>query len=168
MYQVDDYVVYSAEGVCRVKEIQKMAIPGVEGKRLYYVLEPVNRQGTVYTPVDTKVFMRPVISEEQARSLIEAMPGMRADKDAPTNSSQLRDFYQKHLHNYHCENLVRVIKIAYEKIQEAESKRKKGGETDRHFLRKAEELLYDEFSVAMDLPVEEVKEYIMEQIEQIA
>lgn len=168
MYQVNDYVVYSAEGVCQVKAIQEMAIPGVEGKRLYYVLEPVNRQGTVHTPVDTKVFMRPVISEEQARQLIEEMPEMETDKDAPTNSSQLRDFYKKHLHNYYCEDLVRVIKISYEKMRVAESKRKKGGETDRHFLRKAEELLYDEFSVALDMPVEDVKEYIMEQIKQIA
>lgn len=168
MYQVNDYVVYSSEGVCRVNAIQEMALPGATGKRLYYVLEPVNRQGTVYTPVDTKVFMRPVISKEQARALIEEMPEMETDKDAPTNSSQLREFYKKHLHDYNCEDLVRVIKMSYEKMKEAESKRKKGGETDRHFLRKAEELLYDEFSVALDMPVEDVKKYIMEKIEQVA
>lgn len=168
MYQVNDYIVYSAEGVCQVEALEEMSITGVGEKKLYYVLQPVNREGKIYTPVDTKVFMRPVISEEQAKSLIEEMPSMVIATDGPTNSNLLREFYKKYLVNYDCTDLIHIIKITYEKGRVAESKRKKSGETDRYFLKKAEELLYNEFSIALDIPAEDVREYIATRIEQLA
>lgn len=41
-------------------------LPVANKKRKYYKLAPVFGSGTIYIPVDTKVFMRPVISKEEA------------------------------------------------------------------------------------------------------
>ena len=67
MYKVNDLIVYGNEGVCRVEAIEVMNVTAVANDRLYYVLKPLYRNGTVFTPVDTKVFMRPVISADDAQ-----------------------------------------------------------------------------------------------------
>lgn len=43
---------------------------GAEKNRLYYKLSPVYGSGTIYVPVDTKIFMRPVLSRREAMDLI--------------------------------------------------------------------------------------------------
>ena len=62
MYEIGQLIVYGNEGVCRVEEIGTPKISGVDKHRDYYTLAPIYREGKVFTPVDSKVFMRPVIS----------------------------------------------------------------------------------------------------------
>ena len=48
---------------------------GAEKNRLYYNLSPVYGSGTIYVPVDTKIFMRPVLSRREAMDLIRRING---------------------------------------------------------------------------------------------
>ena len=68
MYQAGDYIVYGTSGVCRVDEIKPSPFEGEEGRQ-YYTLTPVTGTETIYIPVDSPVFTRPVISKEKAASL---------------------------------------------------------------------------------------------------
>ena len=71
MFNVGDLIIYGGTGVCRVKDITHPDF-GMPEDRLYYILEPVYQAGTIYAPVDNgKVYMRPVISEEEANELID-------------------------------------------------------------------------------------------------
>ena len=70
MYEIGQLIVYGNEGVCRVEEIGTPKISGVDKHRDYYTLAPIYREGKVFTPVDSKVFMRPVITREEALALI--------------------------------------------------------------------------------------------------
>lgn len=75
MFQKGDYIVYRNTGVCHVADIstrENFAVDGTE--QLYYHLVPVHGAGTIYIPVDSPVFMRPVISKEQAHALIASIP----------------------------------------------------------------------------------------------
>ena len=65
-----DLIVYGGEGVCRVEEIGVPKISGVNKQRQYYTLSPLYRAGKVFAPVDAKVFMRPVITHDEAVALI--------------------------------------------------------------------------------------------------
>ena len=74
MFKIGDLIIYGGEGVCKVEDIGVPDIFDVTHEREYYTLSPLYRQGKIYTPVDTKIFMRPVISKDEAMDLIEMMP----------------------------------------------------------------------------------------------
>ena len=63
MFSVGDLIVYSETGVCRVEQIGPPPFDP-KAKREYYTLSPMNCRETIYVPVDTQVFMRPILSRE--------------------------------------------------------------------------------------------------------
>ena len=74
MYQPGELIVYGGEGVCRVEAIGPLKLSGMKSDKLYYTLQPLYRSGTVFAPVEGKVFMRPVISRKQAEELVRSIP----------------------------------------------------------------------------------------------
>ena len=75
MFQKGDLIVYGNTGICRVEEVgTPESLPGVDKEKLYYKLVPVRSASTIYTPVDTSVFMRPVMTKEAADHLIDRIP----------------------------------------------------------------------------------------------
>lgn len=62
MFSVGEYIVYGVEGVCRVEEAGKLKVAGLDKNRAYYRLRPYYHDGTIYTPVDGKAVMRPVLT----------------------------------------------------------------------------------------------------------
>ena len=74
MFQKGDLIVYGNTGICRVEEVgTPESLPGVDKEKLYYKLVPVRSASTIYTPVDTSVFMRPVMTKEAAAQ-VQAPP----------------------------------------------------------------------------------------------
>ena len=78
MFAAGDLVIYGGNGVCEVTEVGPLrGSRGAERKRLYYTLRPRSGTETIYAPVDTPVYMRGIISREEAERLI-----LRALKNA--------------------------------------------------------------------------------------
>lgn len=138
------------------------------GQAMYYTLTPLFGSGTVYTPVETRVFMRPVISGEEARELVRRMPQIEPDACEGTDQRALTEHYRGLLHTYQCESLVKIIKGVYLKGKQAVARGKKLGKTDQQFMKRAEELLYEELSLALDIPKEQVKDHILQTLEPAA
>ena len=76
MFAPGDYVIYSVEGVCRVDEAGQLNVPGLERGRSYYRLTPYYRGGVIYTPVDGKTAIRPVMTKPALQALLPELPGM--------------------------------------------------------------------------------------------
>ena len=91
MYKVGDLILYGSTGVCRVDDITH-DVPGREGQdQLYYVLTPLYQDFTIYVPTDTtKVFMRPIISRDEAEELIKGIPEMHVDAYSGLQYEQAR------------------------------------------------------------------------------
>ena len=71
MYQVGDLILYGSTGVCKVADITTQELSGKDEKQLFYVLEPLYQNCTIFTPVNTtKIFMRPIISKDEAERLL--------------------------------------------------------------------------------------------------
>ena len=70
MYQVGALIVYGAEGVCRVESVGPLEMRGAQKGTSYYTLAPLFRAGKIFTPVDTTVYTRPVMTREEAEALI--------------------------------------------------------------------------------------------------
>lgn len=165
MFKIGDLVVYGGEGVCKVEDIGIPDIFEESQNKKYYTLSPLYRQGKIYTPVDTKIFMRPVISKDEAMDLIEMMPDIDGEIYENRNVRILSEHYQEKIQSHNCVDLVKTIKDIYAKRMLMNSRGKKLGQVDEKFFRKAEDLLYGEFAVALDESRENVKNLIMKEID---
>lgn len=164
MYQIGDLIVYGSTGVCRVEAVETPRHRPGEEERQYYLLRPLYQDGTIRIPIDTKVFMRPVISREEAEKLIDAIPGMNAEVYHERNFTQLAAHYQEALGSHECSDLIELVMSIYAKKQDAESKKRKFGQVDARFMKRAESLLYGEFSVALGIPFDDVQGYIASRV----
>lgn len=165
MFSVGDKIVYGGTGVCVVEDITQIHVSGAGTSRSYYVLRPVYQSGTIQTPVDNnKIPIRPVLTREEAESLVDAIPGVHAVMCLEKNLSALRNHYRDQMSSFECIDLVRMTKSIYAKKKDAESRQKKIGLTDEKFLHRAEDLLYGELAVALDIPKDSVSDYIADRL----
>lgn len=160
MFEVGEYVVCGNKGVCVVEKITTLDIAGVDKEREYYILKPKYQKGsTVYVPVDApKESMRRVIDREEAQKLIDTI------QDVPllaiTNEKLSEQVYRESLKSGNCEEWVRIIKTIWLRKQERLQAGRKVTAVDAKYFHIAEESLYGELAVALDLERDEVEAYI--------
>ena len=109
MYQAGEFIVYGTSGVCRVESVGAPPFAGEEDK-LYYTLAPVSGSETIYIPVDSSVFMRPVISRVQAQRLIDSIPSIEEDHFTSHSLRMSTEHYQAALQTHDCRDLVQLMR----------------------------------------------------------
>ena len=166
MYKMGEYVIYGNNGICRIESVGVPAgTPMARSGKEYYTLTPVFGSGNIYAPVDTKVFMRPILTKEQAEQLIEQIPDIQEETFEGKDVRALSEKYKGCLDTHQCEDLVKLIKTVYLKEKAMEESGKKLAKTEQEFGKLAKELLHREFSMALDVPYEEVEAYITKKVE---
>ncbi len=160
MYEIGQMIVYGGGGVCRVDAIGPLEMRGAQPRTDYYTLMPVQGSGKIFTPVDTTVYTRPVLTREEAEALIDEMPNLPAEVYENSNPRLLNEHYQTYLKSGDCTRLAMLIRAIYVKGRRAAQKGRRLGQVDERSFKRAEEMLYGELSVALDIPVEEVRDYI--------
>lgn len=161
MYQIGELILYGGTGVCRVEEIVAKRFSRTEPEKLYYVLKPLYSAGTITTPVDNgKVYTRPVISRDEAIRLIDAIPSIHAEAYHNPNLQQLENHYRSELESHDCRDLLRLTMSTYRKKVEREQAKLKFGAVDRRYMERAENLLFGELAVALDIDRENVQDFI--------
>lgn len=162
MFEKGQRVLYGQTGVCTVEDITEKELVRNQ-KRLYYVLKPHFQQNNIiYAPADNdKLFIRPVMSEAEAESLIMKIPQIKANiKNSEITQEECRAVLASHS----CDELVELTAKIYEKKKTAQAQKKKLGFSDERFLHLAEELLFGELSVVLDIPRDSVQDYIKQKI----
>lgn len=160
MFQIGDFVVYKSIGVCKVTDIAKPDFIRTGENRLYYILHPLYRADIIYTPVDTKAFMRPIITAEEAEYLIDMMPSITAEVYQNSNAQMLAAHYEYILSSHKCLDYIRLTKSIYTKKQALQLQNHKPSQIDERFMAYAEELLFGELAAAIGIPINSVKDYI--------
>lgn len=160
MYRPGDLIIYSGEGVCRVECVGSLDLSGANKNKLYYTIQPIYREGKIFIPVDTTVFMRPVISRQQADELIRRIPDIEGEVYENRDLRMLNEHYQSLLQSHNCENMLQLIKAVYTKQKENLAAGKKPGLVDERYMKRAEDILYGELAVALDIPKDSVLDYI--------
>ncbi|MCH5260806.1 MAG: CarD family transcriptional regulator [Lachnospiraceae bacterium] len=165
MFEKDQLIMCGGHGVCRVVNITGNPIDKLDKVRKYYVLEPVFEKGsTVYTPVDNdKVIMRRIMSKKEAEDLVGRITTIETVWIQEEKSRE--QMYKEAIRTYDCQSLVQIIKTLYLRKQNRLKEGKKVLSSDEQYLRKAEELLYSEMSLALSIPKEEVEAYIAEAVQ---
>lgn len=167
MFAVDDIIVYGNTGVCKVLKIDTLEISGIDKARLYYYLKPLFSAETIYAPVDTKVFMRHIITKQKIDEVIALIPQIKATPVNERNIQTLAEEYNKAFESHECIDLIRLLMSIYTKRNLLENDGRKFGQTDERFMKKAEDLLYGEFSVVLNIPKDKVEEYIATKLDEI-
>lgn len=168
MYQVGDWIYYGNVGACQVTDVAVRKIAGMEQEHLYYTLRPLDDDCSISTPADTgKIFMRPIISKDEAEALIETIPSISAD--AYYNPvKQLSDHYEQTLNSHDCGALIKMTMSIYTKKKEVALQKRKLGAVDEKFMRRAEDLLFGELAVALGIKRSQVPSYIAAKVEKEA
>ena len=164
MFSVGDHIIYGVEGVCRVDEVGRLKVAGLDKNRDYYRLTPYYRGGTIYTPVDGRAVMRPVNSREALETLLPRLPELEPLADMPTDSRAANEYYRGILAEHNCERLLRLCKSLYQKQQSLSALRRGVSATELRNWKMAEELLFGEFGFVLGIKPAEVKTYLHQRL----
>lgn len=166
MFAIGDYVISGSNGICLISDITTLNLSGVDKNRNYYLLKPVFASGsTVYVPVDTTVTtMRKAVSKEEALAFIKSIPEIPLIPLA--DEKTLERTYREYMHQNSCEDWIKLIKTIYLRKEKRLSKGCKVTAIDSKYFKLAEDYLYGEFSIALDMTKDEVKAYIEETLRQ--
>lgn len=160
MYNVNDIVMYSPCGVCRIDDIAERDFSGE--KEEYYVLHPVgDNKNTFYVPVKNENLtaqMRRILTRCEIDELIGLMPD---ENFVWIEDENLRkEAYRRVLRTGDRRELVKIIKALYTHRQDRREQKKRLHSADEKFLRDAENMLYDEFAYVLNISKDEVPSYI--------
>ncbi|MBD5465586.1 MAG: CarD family transcriptional regulator [Lachnospiraceae bacterium] len=167
MFEKGEYVVYGSKGVCEVVDVTTMDLEGVPKDRLYYVLHPYDqKEGRIFTPVDNeKTVIRRIISKKEADTLIDEIPNI---DELWISNDKLRELkYKECIRSCECREWIRIMKTLYQRGQERLASGKKITATDSRYLKQAEENLYSELSISLNIPREQMEQYIADKIEKL-
>ncbi|MGI5898659.1 MAG: CarD family transcriptional regulator [Christensenellales bacterium] len=165
IFKIGDLIVYGGTGVCRVTDISVCDISGKYEDQLFYTFRPLCQDCIISIPVNTtKVFMRPIISKDEANRLIDMIPTIQAEAYHNPISNELIKHYETLLNTHDCMELIELVMSLYAKKQYMKENNRKFGAVDSRFMKRAEESLFGEFAAALEIPKESVPAYIAERI----
>lgn len=164
MYQIGEIIIYGSNGACRVEKVGSVEMDGLPKGKTYYTLKPVYANGgTVFTPVDNqKVVMRPIISREEAEDLIEHIESVETLWVEDEKKRELQ--YKEAMKTCDCREWVKVLKTLHYRRVSRIAEGKKATASDEKYLRLAEDSLYGELALALDIKRDEVGKYIEERV----
>ena len=168
MFEIGEYVVYGNKGVCEVKDIGAINIPGMSQEKQYYTLLQVFSRGSkIMTPVDSdKVVLRKVIDAKKAKKLLDKIDDLN-----PVwiqNDKEREQLFTEIIRSADTEKLFEMMVALAKRKERRIADGKKATSTDERFYHAAEDILFGEMSISLDKSREEVKKLIREKMESLA
>ena len=167
MFKINDVVVYGSQGVCEIISIEDQKIGGETKK--YFVLKPKNDKGaTFYAPTwNEKAWgkMRKVMTKKDVDTLIDSMPNK-----TPTwipNENERKETYKRILASGDQAAIISMVQALFYHKKEREAEGKRLHMSDEHFMKDAEQLLYNEWQYVLNLDKAGLMAYIFDRLEDI-
>lgn len=160
MFYINQTVTYGPQGIYRIENISEQNLTGKKVK--YYILKSVKgNNSTIYVPVDNEALvgkMRPVLSADEVYSLINEMP--KDEFKWTENDSERNAEFKAIISESAPDKLAQLIKTVYVHQRELESMGKKLHIADERAFKEAERILYDEFSLVLDVKSDSIPSFI--------
>ncbi len=166
MFCKNDYIIYGSMSVCKILDIIEEENIYI-GLKSYYVIQPVysDKNTIIKVPIDSKkVSMRHLLSENEVMSIIKNIPNIEAIQI--DNDKQRSEHFKSVIKNSICEELTQLVKSVDLSAQEKLSIGKKLSKTDEDFKKTAEKLIDEEFATVLNIPVQDVPSFILNNIPQ--
>lgn len=165
--QNGELIVYKSAGVCRVVAQEEQSMDGIHSV-LYYKLKPIaDQNSTYYVPVASAgERLRRLMTKEEVLALIDTMPlAAEEENELPANRRKRRELYAQVIKEHDEHELVRMLASLYEKKQSSEAKGKRISAMDETAMKNAEELMFQEIGVVLELERAQVRAFIDERVQ---
>lgn len=164
MYKQGERVVYGLHGVCEILNIEVKRNNNQNAE--YYVLRPTkNPSDRFYVPMHNPAALaklRPLLSKAELDALLIS-PEIGYDSWIE-DENRRKQRYRELITSGDRAALISMIKALHIHKSAQLSQGRKFHLCDENFLRDAENLLSNEFSVVLDIPQESVGQYIINRI----
>lgn len=152
MYEIGEYVVHPGQGVCRIEDVTEDPSP-------CYQLMPVGERHPmrISYPVSSESRLRPVLSAEEARAIIDEYPTMEVESYSEHSGTLEEQHFKDEIRCGSCQDSVRIVKTFRERIDEVKSRNKKPPVAFDRILKLATARSLQELSVALDTTPEDVQ-----------
>jgi len=159
MYNVGDVVIYSSHGLCSVEDICEQTFSDIT--KTYYVLQPLNDSKlTIRTPIDNaKKQLRDIIKKDDAIRILSSFtsPGIEWIEQ---NTHRMR-FHVEIIKTGDRQKQAHLLNTLLRKKFEYEANEKKFPLQEEKLLHSLQEIIFSEFSIALDKPSEEIYEDVL-------
>ncbi|MBR6603227.1 MAG: hypothetical protein IKK94_04345 [Clostridia bacterium] len=164
MFEVNEYVFYGSEGICKIDDIVSSPFSDVKSDTKYYVLHSLHGgNNTAYVPFDgASSLIRAVMTKADIDSLIAKIPSVELFEECPLKL--LKEKYAISIRSGDPCEWVKVIKTVQNRTINGRDGGKKVSDAEKVYAENAKKFLYKEISIVLDIPCESVESYIMERI----
>ena len=164
MFKKGEYVVHGRSGVCVVDSITTIDMSDADKDQKYYVLVPVKTpESKIFFPVDNdRIVLRPILTKNQARKVLRDMK--KVEPVFIANDRQREVVYKEAIASCDCMKLAEIIKTLQVRSKEREKQGKRNTFVDDRYLKEAKDFLNHEFSIALEIDLDDIEEYIIERI----
>ena len=162
MFSIGEKVVYGANGVYTVEDIRDEELCGEIKK--YYILSlfSQNRQDKVFVPLDNERLvskMKKILSQDEIFSLVRSVPSEPMKWIPETRARNER--FKEILTRAERAELVHLAKTICLQKEKMISQGKRLFQSDENTLMRIEKILYDEFSLVLDISRDDILSFII-------
>ena len=147
MFDCGQLVIYGGNGVCRIEDIVIRETP-ILGRRQTYVIL-LSSGLTAYVPTDSPVYMRALVSEEEALSVLNDFPNIQPKVIPASNSKALADQYRAIIGKHDLREMISLYKSLRQKLVQSISAGKKPGTMDERFSAQALDAVLEELGAVL-------------------
>ncbi len=160
MFQIGQQIIYGSNGVCRIEDIVLRENQMLGEPQQVYIMRLASGL-TSYVPVESSVFMRALVSPEEAKAVIREFPAITTKSFPATNSKALADLYRSILSRHDPRQTLCLYKSLRAKIDRALENGKRPGAMDERFAAAAIQEVADEFAAVLCVPPETVESELL-------
>lgn len=155
MFCVGQTVLYGSSGVCTIDDVTEKRIG--KNRLQYYVLKPLCAESsTVFVPTANKTLVgkiKSVMTEEEAQNMLAALPDCGEWNE---NKQERSEAFRAVISGGSRVDLIRLIRLISFHGREQNAKGKRLHLSDERFLKEAEKMICEEFSLVLRLDRSEV------------
>ena len=153
MFEIGSYVAYRSEGVCVITDIREENFGTSSESEQYYILTPVHHtQSTLFVPVKNRnltALMRVLMSADEINEMATELRDQRLD--LPAECRVRNNVFKEIISRGDRRELAVLVLTLAEKAETTLASGKKVGSTEAGALRRAENMLYEEFAVTTNI-----------------
>jgi len=161
MLQAGSFISYCGHGICRIEGMQKKNFGS--GEQDYWVIAPISERGsTIYLAAEnpkTRTKIRPVLTKAEIDSVLS---GIRSEKMAWIEDRKARVAQFQQILSQSDPKSLLLMAVCLQRRRE--EKGLPSSELD--ILHRAQNIIDQEFSFALELPRQEIRQYIHERMQE--
>lgn len=148
-------------GVYEVESVGAPPIPAEDGCAYYKLCSTFSTsKETIYIPVDTDTFMRPLITEGQVKEYLKLASQLEPQVFQSQKTMDLSAHYRTALSSCKLEDWLLLIKEISTKQKDMAEHGKKLGSVDQQYLKLTERLVCEEFAAVLHATPDSVKKQL--------